>query len=47
MVYTGHGFFDIGGEGVRIRETYGVGTDDLAGAMRHAAAVRVLVLPHA
>jgi len=29
-VYTDHGVFDVGPEGIRIRETYGVGVDELA-----------------
>jgi 3-oxoadipate CoA-transferase beta subunit len=29
-VYTDHGVFDIGPEGMRIRETYGVSPDALA-----------------
>nr|WP_049567306.1 CoA-transferase [Nocardiopsis sp. SBT366] len=32
-VYTDHGVFEVGAEGVRIRETYGVGAHELAGRL--------------
>jgi len=28
-VYTDHGVFDVGPDGVRIRETYGISADEL------------------